>query len=135
MLYRFQVFYRLAEAWPGSPGTNVADVTWPAMGHGPILDRYVDAETPEAAKALLEGPGILIHSIGPGCPILDPHQYTFTREEAAAWLRAKATYDTASSLVDKMMADGDLPKAQNGRPLFTRPMLERAVARRMQEVP
>ena len=70
-------------------------------------------------------PNVTIVSLKEVRPVMDWNAATFDRESAAVFLQC------SPSKVDALMADGDLPKAKNGRPLFTRAMLERVIEKRM----
>lgn len=112
MLYEYQAV--LAPDPSGTPKT--------------LLIRH---SSPAQVRAMLAEAGLNVLAIGPGLPVLDPHQATFTKEEAAVLLRSKTTDGDSSSLIDKLMAAGILPRPVDGRPIFTRSILLRAVARRM----
>lgn len=106
MIFVYQVLYRL-------PGDH------------PACSLTVEAENPEAARAKVEAGGYIVFDVTQGRAPIAPNQQTYNREEAATFLRCDA------STVDCLMAKGELPKARNGRPIFTRRMLEEVIAKRM----
>ncbi len=77
----------------------------------------VRAGSKEEARSLVEGGGYVVHSVGPGRPVIEPGQQIYNLMEAATVLRV------SSSTITKLMAAGKLPKAPNGDPRFTRQRL------------
>jgi len=116
MMHEFRVLYRRA---------NGASVCWPAAPAVDLQSSDVQAETPEEAQAIVEGAGLIVVKVTHLWPLLDWHARTYNREEAAVFLRC------TPSKIDELMAKGELPKARQGRPIFTREMLERAIEKRM----
>lgn len=90
-----------------------------------VLHTLVRAETPNEAESILEKAGKRVSSVGPGRPVIDWNQDTWDSEEACLFLKCKPTK------LAEMMGNGVLPKARNGRPLFKKAWLERAVEKRM----
>ena len=113
MLSEFQVLYR---------DTGRGDLSQ-------IQSILVRANCESQAAAMVMDAGADVLTVGEGRPVLDWEQRTFNREEAGVYLRGSA------SKVDEAMAKGDLPKARNGRPIFTREMLDELIRRKMVEAP
>ncbi|MEW6304862.1 MAG: helix-turn-helix domain-containing protein [Verrucomicrobiota bacterium] len=109
MIYEYQVLYL-------SPG---------GMSLQTVV---VQACTPEKAKEAvgLADQCIVVVSVGPGLPVINWQQQTFNRAEAAVYLRC------TPSQVDKLMADGQLPKARYGYPIFRRADLDAVIQARME---
>jgi len=115
MIYEFQVLYRPAEG---------AALT-------PVM---VKAESAAQARQLVEREGIVVHSVGPGAGFVRHDQEWLNKEEAAVYIRSKVVDDDAPSLIDKLMAEGLLPRPTRktpGRPLFRRSWLDAAMCKRM----
>jgi hypothetical protein len=110
MMAEFQIFFRQARA-----GALVPE----------LESTLIRAERAQQALELARGLGIEPVSVGPGRVLLEPHQQTFDRAEAAAYLCSGV------STVDALMAAGDLPRAKSGRPLFPRRVLDLVVEKRM----
>jgi hypothetical protein len=102
-------------------------VLYQSSGESNLQTIPVVAETENEARCLIENPKREVISIKEIRPLLDWNQKTFSKEEAAVYLRC------TSSQIDKLMAEGKLPKSKNGRPLFTRTMLDRVIEQRMIE--
>jgi len=118
MLYEFQVIYRLAFGGDG----------------GLMPPVVVRAESAEQARQLVEREGILVHVVGPGLGFVSPSQEWMNKEEAAVYIRSKMVDNDSPSVIDKLMADGYLPKPSQkipGRPLFRRRWLDAAICKRM----
>lgn len=124
VMFEFQVFYRVVA---DSGRNDAAHVVARISVSGELKSILVRAETPEEAAALVCGPDecVKIVSVGPGRAIIDWNQKNFSRQEAAVFLRSDV------SLVDKLGADGKLPKALKGKPIFTKRMLEEVIEKRM----
>lgn len=107
MLFEFQVIYRVGP-------------------DAPLQSLLVRAEEGETAADLVKQSGGVVLQVGTGRPLVDWDQPTWTRDEAAVFFRAKNP-----SFVDELMARGELPRSKNGRPIFTRRMLEKVIEARM----
>jgi hypothetical protein len=76
------------------------------------------AEDDAAASKAVARPGVEVTHVASMFPVLDWQKQVFNREEAGAYLGATV------AKVDHLMAAGKLPRARDGRPLFTRRQLD-----------
>lgn len=118
MLNEFQVLYR---------DTAMGELDLTPKPVGPVMTIMVRATNHVQARSTLMDAGVHVVAVGDGRPVIDWDQRTFNREEAGVYLRGSA------SKVDEAMAKGDLPKARNGRPIFTRDMLDELIRKKMVE--
>jgi hypothetical protein len=127
MTFEFQAIYRLRA---GAASAVAESVQWPAppkCGELHVLKFEVNDPLTTVEKRAREmlGPDVEIVSLTRLRVALQPNQRLFNRDEAGEYLRH------APNKIDELMAQGALPKARDGRPLFTREMLEDVVCKRM----
>lgn len=104
LCYRFQIFFR--DKMQGLHGEELL---------GQLQSMYVDAETPNNARFILEqDPDVHVVSIGPGRPLMDPNQQVFDRQSASALLGVEV------STFDGWLGKGKIASDKNGINRFTR---------------
>lgn len=86
---------------------------------------FIRAEREKQALEIAAELGVTPIKVGPARVVLDPWQQTFDRNEAGAYLGGEV------SKIDKLMAQGVLPKARDGRPIFTKRVLDLVIEKRM----
>jgi hypothetical protein len=105
MIWEFSVTYRVAAA-------------------APLASLTVLAADEKQARAMLPEDLEFVR-ISQLRPSIAPNQWTFNREEFAHLLRSTV------AKVENLQATGELPRVKNGRPIYTKAMLETFIARTM----
>jgi excisionase family DNA binding protein len=95
--------------------------------HGPAQTINVVASKKEDVRKLL--PNVHILSIEQIRIVLDPNQQWFRPEEAAEYLGCGV-----STIYDKYVAEGKLPKAKDGNPIYSRRQLDAVAADKMTKI-
>ena len=85
----------------------------------------IRAPREEQAIEIATALGVTPITVGPPRIVLDPDQQTYDRTQAGAYLGG------GPAKVDQLMAEGVLPKAKDGRPIFTRRVLDLVIEKRM----
>ena|ERR1041385_8830231 len=102
----------------------------PQRTAGPTLKTMeVKAAHEKAAREVVEGAGVTVKAIRELRVVIDPNQNYFRVEEAAEYLRIGA-----STFYETYLETGILPKAMEGKPVYSRRQLDAVALRGMKKM-
>jgi hypothetical protein len=82
------------------------------------VEIVADTKKPDEVKDIFARPGVEVRNVTDLGGVIDWNSQVFNREEAGVYIRA------TEKKIDHLMGEGKLPKARDGRPLFTRRQLD-----------